>query len=481
MLGLLLVLVHLLGFVLLMVTRRRDHAVRCHAWRGRHGRRRARRCSRCARRSLEIGLAMLPGAGRRGELLPASWDGGRRRVRAGPAGSAAAAGSPWTTSTPSRASRSCSTRRSSCWSAASSAWAAVRRWRATAAGCRRRTGSSSPPWWCCCSTSSCRSPPRTCRSRSGCCRSCSRWSSSGSPRSTRAPGSGARSSRWSRVVCVTTAGYRLWQYDRLNGFLAEYVSAADWIEPNSTLLPIHFWHESDAPSGRRLTWRINPLYHAPGHIGVERNIINLRNLFLSPEVLGYFPMRYRPHRDPYVHIGEDDRRPAAGRRVPELRGAHRRHGRLRARHGDRAARRARRPGGGLGRGPAAARLRADLHLAGPGFARLYGARPTTASRCASSPARRRQIPVPIPEPAAQGRVSGHGRERTRIGGRHMSHERLRRFNARDTYPEQQLDNDLCQVVKARGTLVFVRARSGRTSRAARASRSAIRPARPSGR
>jgi uncharacterized membrane protein YqhA len=115
------------------------------------------------------------------------------------------------------------------------------------------------------------------------------------------------------VVCVATTGYRLWQYDRLNGFLAEYTSAADWIEPDSTLLPIHFWHESDASSGRRLTWRINPLYHAPGHIGVARNVINLRNLFLSPEVLGYFPMRYRPHRDPYVHIGEDiDDRPPAG-------------------------------------------------------------------------------------------------------------------------------------------------------------------------
>jgi hypothetical protein len=113
------------------------------------------------------------------------------------------------------------------------------------------------------------------------------------------------------LVCVSTAGYRVWQYDRLNGFLEEYVSAADWIAPNSTLLPIHFWHDSDARSGRRLTWRTNPLYHAPGHIGIERNVINLRNLFLSPEVLGYFPMRYRPQRDPYVHIGKaiDDRPP----------------------------------------------------------------------------------------------------------------------------------------------------------------------------
>jgi hypothetical protein len=38
----------------------------------------------------------------------------------------------------------------------------------------------------------------------------------------------------------------------------------------------------------------------------------------------------------------------------------------------------------------------------------------------------------------------------------MAHERIRKFNTRDTYPNQTLDNDLCQMVKARGTLVFVR-------------------------
>jgi len=48
----------------------------------------------------------------------------------------------------------------------------------------------------------------------------------------------------------------------------------------------------------------------------------------------------------------------------------------------------------------------------------------------------------------------------RIGLDGMTHERLRRFNTRDTYPEQRLDNDLCQVVKARGTLVFVRGQVG---------------------
>ena len=41
-----------------------------------------------------------------------------------------------------------------------------------------------------------------------------------------------------------------------------------------------------------------------------------------------------------------------------------------------------------------------------------------------------------------------------------THRRIRPFNTRDTYPEQRLDNDLCQVVRARGTMVFVRGQVG---------------------
>ncbi|KTS09114.1 endoribonuclease [Methylobacterium radiotolerans] len=40
------------------------------------------------------------------------------------------------------------------------------------------------------------------------------------------------------------------------------------------------------------------------------------------------------------------------------------------------------------------------------------------------------------------------------------HKRIRPFNTRDTYPEQQLDNDLCQIVVARGQMVFVRGQIG---------------------
>ncbi|KFI32975.1 endoribonuclease [Haematobacter missouriensis] len=40
------------------------------------------------------------------------------------------------------------------------------------------------------------------------------------------------------------------------------------------------------------------------------------------------------------------------------------------------------------------------------------------------------------------------------------HKRIRMFNTKDTYPEQNLDNDLCQAVVARGQTVFLRGQIG---------------------
>ena len=41
----------------------------------------------------------------------------------------------------------------------------------------------------------------------------------------------------------------------------------------------------------------------------------------------------------------------------------------------------------------------------------------------------------------------------------MSHTRIRPFNTADTYPEQNLDNDLCQAVRA-GNTVYLRGQIG---------------------
>lgn len=41
----------------------------------------------------------------------------------------------------------------------------------------------------------------------------------------------------------------------------------------------------------------------------------------------------------------------------------------------------------------------------------------------------------------------------------VTHERIRMFNTKETYPNQTLDNDLCQAVKA-GNTVYVRGQVG---------------------
>src|SRR5262249_52529034 len=45
------------------------------------------------------------------------------------------------------------------------------------------------------------------------------------------------------------------------------------------------------------------------------------------------------------------------------------------------------------------------------------------------------------------------------GSARVSHTRIRKFNTQDTYPEQRLDNDLCQAVVA-GDTVYLRGQVG---------------------
>jgi enamine deaminase RidA (YjgF/YER057c/UK114 family) len=93
---------------------------------------------------------------------------------------------------------------------------------------------------------------------------------------------------------------------------------------------------------------------------------------------------------------------------------------------------------------------------GNGFARLYRRRPDDVEE-ARRVARASLGRDDEPHPRSGCPALGVRLRRQRVD---MTHERLRRFNTRDTYPEQRLDNDLCQVVKARGTLVFVRGQVG---------------------
>jgi hypothetical protein len=71
------------------------------------------------------------------------------------------------------------------------------------------------------------------------------------------------------------------------------------IEPNTTLLPLHFSPYGHAPDGQMLSSRVAPFLNASGHIAAQRGIVDLQNY----EAFGNtFPVMFRPHLHPLVHI-----------------------------------------------------------------------------------------------------------------------------------------------------------------------------------
>ena len=60
----------------------------------------------------------------------------------------------------------------------------------------------------------------------------------------------------------------------------------------------------------------------------------------------------------------------------------------------------------------------------------------------------------------------------------MTHKRIRKFNTAETYPEQNLDNDLCQAVVARGATVFLRGQCPQDLDTAKISTAMIQSSRP---
>ena len=160
----------------------------------------------------------------------------------------------------------------------------------------------------------------------------------------------------------------------------------------------------------------------------------------------------------HAAAGDDAHRPRAGRR-PDLRDARR--GRLpqprhRAVDGEVLLHQRALAGGGP---PPAAGLRprpAELRLRRTP-ADLPAVRPVTAVRPPGRGLPGVRLRRAARVRAALGRAVRAGARRG--GGRGMKHTRIRPFNTRDTYPEQNLDNDLCQAVRA-GDTIYLRGQIG---------------------
>jgi hypothetical protein len=89
------------------------------------------------------------------------------------------------------------------------------------------------------------------------------------------------------------------EYRGLNDYLDEYLSASELVQPNSTLLPIYFSQDGDAPDGQPLV-RGALFVNTAGYIAVERGIIDLGNYQAGQT--HYFPTLFRPELNPTVYL-----------------------------------------------------------------------------------------------------------------------------------------------------------------------------------
>jgi hypothetical protein len=91
------------------------------------------------------------------------------------------------------------------------------------------------------------------------------------------------------------------KYAELNDYLTEYLSGINFIEPNTTLLPLSFSQRGHAPDGQILSCRVSPFLHASGYIAAEKGVVDLANYEAD---IGHFPILFRPELNPYTHIGQ---------------------------------------------------------------------------------------------------------------------------------------------------------------------------------
>ncbi|MDH3512480.1 MAG: hypothetical protein OER85_16655 [Gammaproteobacteria bacterium] len=108
------------------------------------------------------------------------------------------------------------------------------------------------------------------------------------------------------AIAIAFMATHVLHYRTINRQLDEYLSAIEKVESGSTLLPLFASHRGLAKDGTPLTRKVDPFLHASNLAGAERPILVLVNYEAN---LGYFPVKYRLSRDPYIHIGEIESAP----------------------------------------------------------------------------------------------------------------------------------------------------------------------------
>ena len=92
---------------------------------------------------------------------------------------------------------------------------------------------------------------------------------------------------------------RMPAYLRTQEALDEYLSVADFIEPGHTVLPLSYDHRGRTPKGEEVANRIWLFFHIADYLAVDKPLIMLDNYEANT---GYFPLKWLPDQNPYIHL-----------------------------------------------------------------------------------------------------------------------------------------------------------------------------------
>lgn len=95
---------------------------------------------------------------------------------------------------------------------------------------------------------------------------------------------------------------RLPAYQKNSEAVKEYLSVADYIEDESTVLPLSFAHGGLTADGEELSDRIWLFIHAADYLGTMKPLIMLGNYEAN---MGYFPIIWKWNRFPFQFISKD--------------------------------------------------------------------------------------------------------------------------------------------------------------------------------
>jgi hypothetical protein len=88
----------------------------------------------------------------------------------------------------------------------------------------------------------------------------------------------------------------------LDVYLGEILTAAPHLESHRTLVTLSFSNEGIEESGEPLAFRTWPFVHAGSLLAARRPVVDL-SLYEAHE--DYFPLTYRPGKDPFLHLARD--------------------------------------------------------------------------------------------------------------------------------------------------------------------------------